>query len=174
VIPTEFVGAWERRLLELNGMTAESPEAVIWVQGRSAFADLRTPVHDLTAVVTCFAGFTTWEPDRLHWCHEIDLADPGPGADVGEVSWCGDELVERGTFWIDGRPAPYVEIWRRLPGSDGHVDEHRDASRVGVTTGRHQLTVVDRRRDGGEFRAEYVRDGEVVRRVVVPPAGGAT
>ena len=163
-MPDRFVGAWVRISIALGEAPASEPAFVVWVQGRSAYADLRVP-HTGDGV-ECFAGHTTWEPPHLRWSHDLDLAG-GPAAvtDVGHVDWVDGDLVESGTFVIDGREVPYVEVWRRLPGSDGRVVEVTDAGYTQVAVGEHELTVVDDRANDGTFSAQYRRAGEVVRAI---------
>jgi hypothetical protein len=161
-VPDCFMGAWARRSLALGDQPPGEPASVVWVQGRSAYADLRVPL-DPAEPTECFAGHTTWEPPQLRWGHDIDLAG-GPAAvtDVGTVEWAGPDLVERGEFTIDGATVRYVEVWHRLPGSDGLVVEEVGPGTTRVVVGEHELTVVDRRVDGGGFAAEYRRRGLVV------------
>jgi creatinine amidohydrolase len=162
MIPDAFVGAWQRHSIALDGGRPSEPATVIWVQGHSAYADLRVPL-DGSRAVESFAGHTTWEPPRLRWSHDIDLAG-GPAAltDVGVVEWDGGDLIESGTFVIDGADVPYVEVWRRLPGSDGRIVETTEAGYTQVAVGEHELTVVDGRGAGEGFSACYRRSGQVV------------
>jgi hypothetical protein len=161
-VPTELVGAWERRSIGLGGAPPSEPASVVWVQGHSAYADLRVP-SDPSEPVECFAGHTTWDPPNLHWSHELDLAGgPAALADVGAVEWIDGDLVERGSFTVDGVEVPYVEVWRRSPGSDGPVIEEVAPGSTRVVVGDHELAVVDRRADGGGFTAEYRRRGLLV------------
>jgi hypothetical protein len=161
-VPDCFRGAWARRSIALGDAAPSEPATVIWVQGRSAYADLRLP-FDVGEPTECFAGHTSWEPPQLRWGHDIDLAG-GPAAvtDVGTVTWAGEDLVERGEFEIDGQVIPYVEVWHRLPGSDGAIVEEVEDGLTRVAVGEHELTVVDRRATGGGFAAEYRRQGLVV------------
>jgi hypothetical protein len=160
-VPHVFVGAWARRSITLGDGAPSEPASVIWVQGRSAYADLRLP-FDPSEPAECFAGHTSWEPPHLRWGHDIDLAG-GPAAvtDIGAVEWCGADLIERGHFTIDGDRVPYVEVWHRLSGSDGPVVEEVGPGRARVVVGEHELMVVDRRGAGGGFAAEYRRAGRI-------------
>jgi hypothetical protein len=161
-VPDAFIGAWARRSIALGDGPPTEPASVVWIQGRSAYADLRVPL-DPAEPTECFAGHTTWEPPQLRWSHDIDLAGgPAALADVGTVEWAGPDLVERGEFTIDGRAVPYVEVWRQLPGSAGLVVEEVAPGTTRVAVGDHELTVVDRRDDGGGFAAEYRRRGLIV------------
>jgi hypothetical protein len=164
MIPAAFVGAWERRSIALGDGAPHEPAAVVWVQGWSSYTDLRLPVAGSDEPVECFAGHTTWEEPHLRWGHDVDLAGgPAASTDVGSVEWDGDDLVERGTFIIDGVAVPYIEVWRKLSGSEGRVVEITDAGLVHVAVGNHELTVVDRRDQGLGFSAAYRVDGATVR-----------
>jgi hypothetical protein len=180
VIPEAFVGAWQRVSIALGGGPASESAQVLWVQGWSAYADIRVPHAAGFDAVECFAGHTTWEAPCLRWAHTIDLAGgPAALADVGTVEWDGDDLVERGTFLIDGTEVPYIEVWRRLPSAGGLVVEMCDDGFTHVQVGEHALTVLDERATGGSFGATYRRGDEVVLAigdpVAVPSlAGGAT
>ena len=162
-LPSDFVGAWERRSIALGDAPPSEPASVIWVQGSSAYADLRIPV-DPAEPTECFAGHTTWAAPNLHWSHDLDLAGgPAALADVGAVQWVDGDLVERGTFLVDGAEVPYVEVWHRLAGSDGPVlEEVEVGTSTRVVVGDHELSVVDRRAEGGGFSARYRRRGQVL------------
>lgn len=162
MIPPEFTGAWRRHSLTLGDGEPHEPQRVVWIQADAAFADLRLPVA-AGADTNCFAGTTTWDAPRLHWHHDVGLDPPG-SADEGDVEWDGDALVERGVFVIEGEPTPYVEVWRRDPGSEGQrlameVVEASGAPVKGrfVQAGDHSLSVIDRRAAGGGVDACYHR-----------------
>lgn len=169
MIPDEFVGAWSRRSIALGSRPPEERAAVLWVQGRSAYADLRVPYNPTDPDLECFAGHTTWEEPYLFWGHDLDLAGgPAASTDAGAIEWRGNDLIERGTFVIDDLAVPYVEVWHKLPGSKGRVVEVTDDGLVHVAVGDHELTVVDRRAAGLGFSAVYRRRGEVVRHIGPP------
>jgi hypothetical protein len=160
-VPPMFVGAWQRRSIAFDGGEPSEDATVIWVQGHSAFADVRVSLDGVP--LASFAGHTTWDPPALRWTHHIDLADGVPAlADVGVVRWEGDDLIESGSTLVDGVVVPYVEVWRRLPGSDGVVVEENDATRWRVVIGPHELLADDQRAAGGAFSACYRHDGAAV------------
>jgi hypothetical protein len=163
MIPDEFIGVWQRVSIALGDGPAEEPAQVFWLQGRSAYADIRVPADGTANGLDCFAGHTTWEPPYLRWSHDIDLAG-GPAAtvDTGRIEWDGDDLVETGVFTIDGADVPYVEVWRKQSDVSSQVVEVTDAGFTRVEIGEHALTVLDERPDGGHLSARYQRDGEVV------------
>jgi len=162
VIPERFQGAWRRVSLTVDGGPPIEPAEVVWVQTASAFADIRVPrmgFGDLHPAVS-FAGTTRWDEPHLHWRHELDL-DPGrppdDDGDVGHIRWDGGDLVESGTFGDDGLEVPYVEVWRRMPGSDGPTQHwvSPDGTHRFVRAGDHAITVADERPTGGTYRACY-------------------
>jgi hypothetical protein len=159
-VPDEFVGAWQRQSIELDGREPTETAAVIWLQTQSAFADLRLDVHS-GAALACFAGHTSWQPPRLHWRHDLDLAGSAH-ADIGAVAWLGDDLVESGETDVDGAVVPYVEVWRRLPGAEGTLHTDESPEHMHVVVGVHEMFVEDHRSTGGLFTACYSRRGNVV------------
>jgi hypothetical protein len=170
-MPDEFVGAWERVSVSLDGGPSADPARVVWLQGRSAFGDLRLPrdgadgadlPYGTGSVPRCFAGHTSFEPPNLRWSHTIDLAgELADKDDVGFVRWKDGDLVEEGTFLIDGIAVEYVEVWRRLPDCNGRVVEITDTGFVHVEVGDHALTIDDKRDSGGSFLARYRCRGEL-------------
>ncbi|HET6953542.1 MAG TPA: hypothetical protein VFI47_24400 [Acidimicrobiales bacterium] len=169
MIPAPFRGAWRRVSLSVDGGPPIEPSDVVWVQSASAYADLRVPRpgHADRHPPASFAGITTWRDPHLHWRHDVDLdVDPisaggaaPAGGDVGRVWWDGADLVETGTFGTGDRGTPYVEVWRRLPGSGGPTDDWAspDGTRRFVQAGDHAITVADGRAAGGRYRACYRR-----------------
>lgn len=162
MIPERFRGAWRRVSIAVDGGTPVEPSAVVWVQTASAFADIRVPrigFGDLHPAVSS-AGSARWVDPHLHWRHDLDVdvsRTSDDGGDVGEVSWRGPDLVESGTFGDDGLAVPYVEVWRRMAGSDGPVDDWTspDGRLRSVRVGDHAITVADDRPAGGPYRACY-------------------
>lgn len=155
-LPPEFWGAWLRVSIARDGGRPQEPARVDWLQGPSAFADLRVPI-DAGDELLCFAGTTTWSPPRLTWHHDLDLGTD-IGADTGEVSWHNGDLVEEGVFMIDGRETPYVEVWRRTATAEDGIALRRIGAngtpngRI-VRVGAECLVVTDDRPDGGGFSA---------------------
>jgi hypothetical protein len=167
-VPDEFVGAWRRRSIALDGGAPAETATVIWLQTHSAFADVRVDAAS-GAAVACFAGHTSWQPPQLHWRHDLDLAGQGR-ADIGTVAWRGHDLVESGETDVDGTVVPYVEVWRRLPGAAGELHTDESPERMRVVVGVYEMLLEDRRSSGGAFTARYFRNGEVVLSIDAEPA----
>jgi hypothetical protein len=173
MIPRRFQGAWRRVSIAVDGGPPGEACDVVWVQAASAFADIRVarPGYGDLHPPASFAGTTAWRHPHLSWRHDLDLdagrsgagrspedtGDTGDVGDVGRVSWDGDDLVEAGTFDDGGRPVPYVEVWRRMPRSDGPTHEWAspDGTHRFVRAGDHAITVADERAAGGTYRACY-------------------
>jgi hypothetical protein len=151
----QFVGAWERRSIAIDGGAHDEPAHVLWLQGGDAFADLRIP-REPTDEPDAFAGITTYDEPALTWHHTLDWNGGFAGYDCGVVERNGEELIERGQFERDGCAHAYEEIWHRIdPGSVGVV--LTSAHAVVVRVGRHALAMRDRRRSGGQFDVRHAR-----------------
>lgn len=160
MIPPRFHGAWRRVSVALDGGPPHEPAQVVWVQAGTAFADVRVPLDGAVDAAVSFAGTTRWEEPDLVWDHQLDLTG-GSTEDRGTVWWTGGDLVERGSFLVDGELVPYVEVWRRLAGSTGPALSmvRADGHGLLVRAGDHGLTVTDDRPTGA-YRACYrSRDG---------------
>ncbi len=159
-LPKQFVAAWERTELLVDGETVPGAGHAVWVEAGSAYVDVRGPGGFASA--TTFAGTTAWEEPYLAWAHAID-AEPGEdeGTDRGLITFDGDDLIEEGEV-IAGRTITYRERWYRLPGSQGVVLAATTAGGIAVRVGHHASVVVDRRRTGGDIAARYdLWDGSV-------------
>lgn len=98
-------GLWRRTLLIDADGSRDTTTDVQWLQGLSAFVDLRGPGAG-------FAGRLSQRGDIFEWTRTIDLQPAGP-PDAGRMSWDGSTLVEVGVH------ADYIEHWQR----DGHPVE---------------------------------------------------
>ncbi len=151
----EFVGAWQRRSIAVDGGTPTEPARVLWLQAGDAFADLRVPT-DVGTDVDAFAGITTYEAPALTWHHTLDWNGGFAGYDCGVVEYVDGDLVERGEFERDDGRHEYVEVWQRVdPGRAGVVLTAAHAMVVRV--GCHCLALRDRRRSGGDFDVRHAR-----------------
>lgn len=175
MIPAELTGGWVRHGMAVDGGEPTEPAVVWWLQAPSAHCDLRVP-HEGTDGLMAFAGTTTWAEPALTWTPALEL-DPSAFEDVGVVSWDGPDLMEAGSWTDDGREVPYVERWRRLPGSEGaQWALSCDVGRL-VRTGRYALTLLDERAAGGPFSAVawvlaehgWVVDHELPGSAALPP-----
>jgi hypothetical protein len=92
-------GLWRRTLLIDTDGSRDTTTQVLWLQGVSAFVDLRGPGAG-------FAGRLSQRDDIFEWTRTIDLQPAGP-PDAGRMSWEGDTLVEVGVH------ADYIEHWQR-------------------------------------------------------------
>jgi hypothetical protein len=177
VIPEGFRGAWQRISLSVDGGAWHEPARAVWVQASTAFADLRIPVRVRSAAAErdfaeddcpaqpsrSFAGTTGWNEPYLRWNHRLDLHhEAGTGTtDVAATGWEDGCLVVAGTFDRLGERVPYVEMWERLPGSDGALTALVRSDGLGmlVQCGDHAVTVIDDRPHGGWYRACYRSSG---------------
>jgi hypothetical protein len=151
----QFVGAWQRRSIAIDGGVHHEPARVLWLQAGDAFADLRIP-HEPRGEHDAFAGITTYNEPALTWHHTLDWNGGFAGHDCGVVECNDEELIERGEFERDGCCHAYEEIWERIdPGSVGVVLTATHA--VVVRVGRHCLALRDRRRVGGEFDVRHAQ-----------------
>lgn len=95
---TECRGLWRRTLL-INADGSEDDTAdVRWLQGITAFVDLRQTDQD------GFAGRLRQSGDMFTWARFAGL-QPETTPDEGRMSWSGDTLIEVGVH------ADYVEHW---------------------------------------------------------------
>jgi len=169
----QFVGAWQRASISIDGGTPREPARVLWLQAGDAFADLRIPTDegDLTRI-EAFAGITSYAAPALTWHHTLDWNGGFAGYDCGVVDLDGDQLVERGEFERDGECHQYEEVWRRVdPGADGAVLTALHSMVVQV--GCHCLAFRDRRRRGGEFDVRHTQRCEGEWRDVIVIGDGA-
>lgn len=126
-VPERYLGVWMRTLLR-------TPEAedrstfVRWLQGPGWHADLRVPARarpadrPATALELAaqqgFCGFTEVstppEGETCAWRRQLDFQPPAATPDEGRIRWEGpDRLIETGVH------GDYLEIWERVPGSQG-------------------------------------------------------
>ena len=95
----ECPGLWRRTLLIDADGSRDTTTDVQWLQGLSAFVDLR-------GAGAGFAGRLSQRGDIFEWTRTIDLQPAGP-PDAGRMSWDGATLVEVGVH------ADYIEHWQR-------------------------------------------------------------
>jgi hypothetical protein len=95
-------------LIEADG-SRDSVTDVRWLQGITAFVDLRRPVDP--AAWDGFAGWLHQHDDVFEWTRFTGLQPAGEHPDAGRMHWDGDVLVETGVH------ADYVEHWVLEPAS---------------------------------------------------------
>ncbi|MHB8455697.1 MAG: hypothetical protein ACYDDO_13625 [Acidiferrobacterales bacterium] len=134
-VPECFIGLWRRRVLESGPLHDTTTEAWRLQTGR-LYADLRLPAGAPTPQCPTlrrgFAGPLEVQGDVLTWYHWLDVEPPTGIADVGQVHFEGDRLIERGVL------ASYREIWERT---------------AAASDDRLALALRDECADGGEWRA---------------------
>lgn len=146
-------GAWTRRSASVSGSEHFETHHVIWLQAGTCYADIRVPFC-VGAVARCFTGRSGWDGDRYRWRRHLDL-EPVPGEDVGDLSWVGGALVERGMFPTPKGEVPYEEVWVHMTRSEGLFIALEAPAACLVRTGHHAITVVDGRPGGGDLAAAY-------------------
>ncbi len=95
---TECRGLWRRSLLINADGSRDDSADVRWLQGITAFVDLRQTDRD------GFAGRLRQTADMFTWARFAGL-HPETSPDEGRMSWSGDTLIEVGVH------ADYVEHW---------------------------------------------------------------
>ena len=151
----QFVGAWQRRSIAIDGGVPQEPARVLWLQAGDAFADLRIP-ESPSDEPDAFVGVTTYDEPALTWHHTLDWNGGFAGYDCGVVESREDDLIERGEFERDGKCHMYEEVWHRVDeGSVGLVLTGTHA--MVVRLGRHCLAMRDRRRAGGQFDVRHAQ-----------------
>lgn len=103
------VGLWRRTLLIDTDGSRDTTADVRWLQGITAFVDLRRPVPADPAAQDGFAGWLSQDNDVFVWSRFAGLQPPGEHPDAGRMHWDGDILVETGVH------ADYVEHWVHEP-----------------------------------------------------------
>jgi hypothetical protein len=142
-------GVWRRRSIAVDGADHEEHARVLWLQAAAGFADVRVPL-DASGRAEAFAGTTEWRAPRLIWDHSIDWRGGFAGYDCGEIEWCGDALVERGTFGGRGDLHSYEEVWHRIEPAWSYL-VLRASNAIIVQVGSFCIAMRDRRARGGEF-----------------------
>lgn len=99
---SECVGLWRRTLLIDADGSRDTTTDVRWLQGLSAFVDLRRPAEP--GAWDGFAGWLFQDGDVFEWRRFTGLS-PQHTPDAGRMHWDGDVLVETGVH------ADYVEHW---------------------------------------------------------------
>jgi hypothetical protein len=164
----ELQGLWTRSLIQWPDGARDTTTQVRWLQGTSAYIDLRQPAPQpaiaaaglnqlaaedclLLAAQEGFAGRFAFDGAFFEWGREIDYQPQPLYSDAGSLWWDGDVLIEK------GRDIDYIEHW--------HRDPARPAAPALALSLRCEATGVNARylRVGALFM--FARD-----RAVTPPA----
>ncbi len=145
-------GLWRRSLIAWPDRPSDTTTSVRWLQGPSAYIDLRQPTpapdfshvrsrEDLTfedclwlARQEGFAGHLHFDGRHFEWVREIDFQPPTPTADAGSLRWEGDVLIET------GRDADYIEHWHRDPTAATTPANSTDPRNAHTTSGTPAAT----------------------------------
>ncbi len=108
---SRFRGVWRRESIAIDGGDPFEDSEVYWLQVGEYFADMRWPKEGETHNnISAFAGRTLWQAPKMHFVHEIDL-NQALSDDVGEMSFRGEQLVERGEARVGDRVFQFEEVW---------------------------------------------------------------
>lgn len=135
-VPARYHGLWRRELLAAPGLH-DTATTVFWLQAPHWHADLRMPpgrpdFSGVASLAACspaqrawlatqqgFAGITLVRADGgrelCSWRRLLDRQPPQDAPDEGWMDFEADLLVETGVH------APYLEHWRRLPGTGERI-----------------------------------------------------
>ena len=129
-VPDAYLGVWRRTLLETPALR-DTRSRVWWLQTPRWHADLRIPAErpdfsgvgalsecsdaqlDWLATQQGFCGVTQVDGDRCIWHRQMDFQPADGSRDIGRMSFDGERVTETGV------EADYLEIWERLPCSQG-------------------------------------------------------
>ena len=93
-------------------------------------------------------GTARWVDPYFTWVHDIDWVGSYPD-DVGHLEIDGLDLIERGTFELDGRDAPYEERWVRARHEAPTGLVATAAGVQCVQVGDHAIVLIDERSGPG-------------------------
>jgi hypothetical protein len=135
-VPNPFTGVWQRHYIQFDQGPKQTAQSVMWIQGQSAFADVRSGSlpDPLTRAsyrtmtwrqrfdidLLGFAGHFTWEPTDAvtgvcTWHHTLAIT-PRSRPDTSRYQWLNaHEFLELGTCQDDqGHSHTFVEHWNRV------------------------------------------------------------
>ncbi|MCV7229406.1 hypothetical protein [Mycolicibacterium komossense] len=159
-LPDEFLGAWRRVGLIIDGVRRVDYSDVLWLQSSDWFADIRTHIQPGTgpsaddphiefAGELSFAGTTDLLDGELRWNHALDSRGHDAPPDQSPVWWQDKLLVESATFQWQGRVVPFVEEWGYLGrdglhgvGRDGYIRVEAAGLAVEVSAGAGEFSAV--------------------------------
>ena len=106
-----FRGVWRRESIAIDGGDPFEDSEAYWLQVGEYFGDMRWPREGETHNnVSAFAGRTLWQAPKMHFVHEIDLHQ-AQFDDIGEMSFQGDRLIERGEARVGDQVFRFEEVW---------------------------------------------------------------
>lgn len=129
-VPACYLGVWQRRVLEQDGRL-DTRSQVYWLQTEHWHADLRIPpdrpdFSGIGGLQDCdddqlawlatqqgFCGVTEVSGAGCQWHRRVDFQPDSGRRDIGQMAFNGDRLIEV------GGEADYLEVWQRLPDSEG-------------------------------------------------------
>jgi hypothetical protein len=129
-VPDAYLGVWIRTLLETARGRDECSQ-VWWLQTPRWHADLRIPAgrpdfSGVTCLAECddtqlawlatqqgFCGVTQVNGDDCIWHRQLDFQPANGRRDIGRMVFDGERVIETGV------ESDYLEIWQRLPQSQG-------------------------------------------------------
>jgi hypothetical protein len=105
-VAADCAGLWRRTVLIDTDGARDTTTDVRWLQGRTAFVDLRTPVG--RGPKDGFAGWLRQAGEVFTWDRFVGLV-PQSHPDEGRMHWDGATLIETGVHSV------YQEHWVRQP-----------------------------------------------------------
>ncbi len=114
-VPDHLIGAWRRESMQVEDDPPFEDSHVIWLQARSFFADIRTPLPGQEAGPETFGGTIEWLDPHLTFNHDLDLTG-NFAADKGELSFEDDarcRMIEKGSVDLGKKVLHYQEVWIR-------------------------------------------------------------
>lgn len=170
-VPPRYRGVWQRTLLQ-TPEGRDTTTRVHWLQTEGWHADLRVPAGIDPATpagraqlqgfcgITRISGGHDGQPEVCTWHRRWDIQPPRSTPDAGYMVFeTPDRLTETGVH------ARYLEVWERLPGSDGpfralaQVDDRGDPTGVWrFEAGRYALQLRGGSRSAADWPADLLPD----------------
>lgn len=170
-VPPRYRGVWQRTLLQ-TPEGRDTTTRVHWLQTEGWHADLRVPAGIDPATpagraqlqgfcgITRISGGHDGQPEVCTWHRRWDIQPPRSTPDAGHMVFeTPDRLIETGVH------AQYLEVWQRLPGSDGpfralaQVDDQGDPTGVWrFEAGRYALQLRGGSRSAADWPADLQPD----------------
>lgn len=170
-VPPRYRGVWQRTLLQ-TPEGRDTTTRVHWLQTEGWHADLRVPAGIDPATpagraqlqgfcgITRISGGHDGQPEVCTWHRRWDIQPPRSTPDAGHMVFeTPDRLIETGVH------AQYLEVWERLPGSDGpfralaQVDDRGDPTGVcRFEAGRYALQLRGGSRSAADWPADLQPD----------------